>query len=58
MAKRPQVGDEAPDFELVVIVDEEGVVRYRHEPLVGPSFQAVEDMRVAIDSIPAGAQSG
>jgi hypothetical protein len=58
MAKRPQVGDEAPDVELVVIVDEDAVVRYRHDPLVGPSFQAVDDLRVALDSIPAGAQSG
>ena len=58
MAKRPQVRDEAPDFELVVIVDEEGVVRYRHDPLLGPSFEAVADLREALASMPAGAQSG
>jgi thioredoxin-dependent peroxiredoxin len=38
---------------VVVIVDEAGIVRYRHDPLVGLSYQTVEDLREALDSLPA-----
>jgi peroxiredoxin Q/BCP len=37
---------------VVVIVDEAGIVRYRHDPLVGLSYQTVEDLREALDSLP------
>jgi peroxiredoxin Q/BCP len=36
-----------------VIVDEEGVVRYRHDHLLGLDFQSVEDLQKALDAIPA-----
>jgi peroxiredoxin Q/BCP len=35
----------------VVIVDEEGVVRYRHDHLLGLDFQTVDDLREALDSL-------
>jgi thioredoxin-dependent peroxiredoxin len=37
----------------VVIVDEEGVVRYRHDHRLGLDFQSVDDLRDALDSLPA-----
>jgi peroxiredoxin Q/BCP len=53
-ARRPVGGTN----RVVVIVDEEGVVRYRHDPLVGLSFQTVDELREALDSIPSRAQRG
>jgi thioredoxin-dependent peroxiredoxin len=35
----------------VVIVDEEGIVRHRHDPLLGLAFQSVDDLRDALDSL-------
>jgi thioredoxin-dependent peroxiredoxin len=37
----------------VVIVDEEGVVRYRHDHRLGLDFQSVDELRDALDSLPA-----
>ncbi|MBD0281808.1 MAG: peroxiredoxin [Thermoleophilaceae bacterium] len=48
-ARRPIGGTN----RVVVIVDEEGIVRYRHDPVVGLSYQTVEDLREALDSLPA-----
>jgi thioredoxin-dependent peroxiredoxin len=53
-ARRPVGGTN----RAVVIVDEEGAVRYRHDPLVGLSFQTVDELREALDSIPSRSQSG
>jgi len=39
----------------VVIVDEEGIIRYRHVHLVGISHQSADQLREALDSL--GAQS-
>ena len=39
----------------VVIVDEEGVVRHRHDHLLGLDFQSVEDLREALATLPARA---
>ena len=35
----------------VVIVDEEGIVRHRHDHRMGLDFQSVDDLRKAIDSL-------
>ena len=35
----------------VVIVDEAGVVRYRHDHTLGLAYQSVDDLREALDSI-------
>jgi len=37
----------------VVIVDEEGVVRHRHDHLLGLDYQSVEDLKAALDTLPA-----
>jgi peroxiredoxin Q/BCP len=39
----------------VVIVDEEGVVRYRHDSLLGLTYQTADDLRAALESLPAAA---
>jgi peroxiredoxin Q/BCP len=39
----------------VVIVDEDGVVRYRHDHLLGLDYQSVDDLKAALDSLPAAA---
>jgi peroxiredoxin Q/BCP len=44
---RPGVGTQ----RAVIIVDEEGVVRHRHTHALGLSFQSVDDLREALDSL-------
>jgi thioredoxin-dependent peroxiredoxin len=39
----------------VIIVDEDGVVRHRHDHLLGLDFQSVADLREALASLPARA---
>src|SRR3954465_11389312 len=39
----------------VVIVDEEGLVAYKHVPLLGLDFQTADELRAALDSLPARA---
>jgi peroxiredoxin Q/BCP len=36
----------------VIIVDEDGIVRHRHDHLLGLDFQTVGDLREALDSLP------
>jgi peroxiredoxin Q/BCP len=36
-----------------IIVDEEGIIRYRHDHLLGLDFQTVDDLRDALDSVAA-----
>src|SRR5436853_1401854 len=36
----------------VVIVDEDGIVRYRHDHRLGLDFQDVDELRAALDSLP------
>jgi hypothetical protein len=38
-----------------IIVDEEGVVQYRHDHLLGLDFQSIDDLRKALDELPARA---
>jgi thioredoxin-dependent peroxiredoxin len=51
-ARRPVGGTN----RVVVIVDEDGIVRYRHDPVVGLSYQTVDHLREALDSLPARAE--
>ena len=53
-AHRPVVGTK----RAVIIVDEEGVVRYRHDHALGLSFQSVDDLRDALAKLPTPAGSG
>jgi thioredoxin-dependent peroxiredoxin len=39
----------------VVIIGEDGVVRYRHDHLLGLDYQSVDDLKKALDALPAGA---
>ena len=39
----------------VVVIDEGGVVRYRHDHLLGLDYQSVDDLKAALDSLPAPA---
>jgi thioredoxin-dependent peroxiredoxin len=36
----------------VVVVDEDGIVRHRHDHMLGLDFQSVEDLREALDALP------
>jgi peroxiredoxin Q/BCP len=37
----------------VVIIDEQGIVRYRHDPETPLSFQTVDDLKAALDALSA-----
>jgi len=37
----------------VIVVDEDGIVRYRHDHLLGLDYQSIDDLRKALDSLPA-----
>ena len=50
-AHTPVVGTK----RAAIIVDEDGVVRYRHDHLLGLDFQSVDDLREALESVPARA---
>ena len=50
-AHAPVVGTK----RAAIIVDEDGVVRYRHDHLLGLDFQTVDDLREALDSVSASA---
>jgi thioredoxin-dependent peroxiredoxin len=39
----------------VIVIDEEGIVRYRHDHLLGLDYQSVDDLKAALDTLPAPA---
>jgi thioredoxin-dependent peroxiredoxin len=39
----------------VIVIDEEGVVRHRHDHLLGLDYQSVDDLKVALDTLPSRA---
>jgi thioredoxin-dependent peroxiredoxin len=39
----------------VIVIDEEGTVRHRHDHLLGLDFQSVDDIKAALDALPARA---
>ena len=41
----------------VVVIDEEGVVRHRHDHLLGLDYQSVDDLKAALDTLPSPAAS-
>jgi thioredoxin-dependent peroxiredoxin len=53
-ANAPVVGTK----RAVIVVDEDGIVRHRHDHLLGLDFQTVGDLREALDSLPRAAAGG
>jgi thioredoxin-dependent peroxiredoxin len=41
----------------VIIIDEQGIVRHRHDHLLGLDYQSVDDLRQALDALPAPAKA-
>jgi peroxiredoxin Q/BCP len=41
----------------VIVIDEQGIVRHRHDHLLGLDYQSVEDLKVALDALPKPAVS-
>jgi thioredoxin-dependent peroxiredoxin len=39
----------------VIVIDEQGVVRHRHDHRLGLDYQSVDDLKVALDALPAPA---
>ena len=39
----------------VILIDEQGIVRHRHDHLLGLDYQSVDDLKSALDAIPAAA---
>jgi peroxiredoxin Q/BCP len=39
----------------VIVIDEDGIVRYRHDHLLGLDYQSVDDLREALATLPARA---
>lgn len=37
----------------VVMIDEQGVVRYRHDHMLGLAYRSVDDLREALETLPA-----
>lgn len=37
----------------VIVIDEQGIVRHRHDHLLGLDYQGVADLRAALDALPA-----
>jgi thioredoxin-dependent peroxiredoxin len=50
-AHTPMVGTK----RAAIIVDEQGVVRYRHDHMLGLDFQSVDELRDALESVSASA---
>jgi peroxiredoxin Q/BCP len=42
----------------VIVIDEQGVVRHRHDHLLGLDYQTVDDLREALELIPATSAAG
>jgi peroxiredoxin Q/BCP len=39
----------------VIVIDEQGVVRYRHDHLLGLDYQSVDDLKAALEALPTPA---
>jgi peroxiredoxin Q/BCP len=50
-ASAPVVGTK----RAVIVIDEQGIVRHRHDHALGLTYQSVDDLRAALDALPATA---
>jgi hypothetical protein len=39
----------------VIVIDEQGIVRYRHDHRLGLDYQSVEELEAALETLPAPA---
>ena len=37
----------------VIVIDEQGIVRHRHDHLLGLDYQSVDDLKAALEALPA-----
>ncbi len=40
-------------FGGIVVIDEQGIVRHRHDHLLGLDYQSVDDLKEALRTLPA-----
>jgi thioredoxin-dependent peroxiredoxin len=38
-----------------IVIDEDGIVRHRHDHLLGLDYQSVDDLKAALDTLPSPA---
>jgi peroxiredoxin Q/BCP len=38
-----------------IVIDEDGIVRHRHDHLLGLDYQSVDDLKAALDALPSSA---
>jgi len=50
-AHSPRLGTK----RAVIVIDEQGVVRHRHDHLLGLDYQSVDDLKQALDALPSPA---
>jgi thioredoxin-dependent peroxiredoxin len=48
-ASSPRLGTK----RAVIVIDEQGIVRHRHDHLLGLDYQSVDELRSALDALPA-----
>lgn len=41
----------------VIVIDENGIVRYRHDHVLGLDYQSVDDLKAALEALPSPAAS-
>jgi peroxiredoxin Q/BCP len=41
----------------VIVIDEEGIVRHRHDHLLGLDYQSVDDIKAALDALPSASST-
>ena len=41
----------------VIVIDEQGIVRHRHDHLLGLDYQSVDELRSALQDLPIAAPS-
>jgi peroxiredoxin Q/BCP len=41
----------------VIVIDEQGIVRHRHDHLLGLDYQSVDDLKTALEALPAATAS-
>jgi peroxiredoxin len=53
VAKSYSAGGRLGVKRAVIVIDEQGVVRHRHDHLLGLDFQSVDDLKAALDTLPS-----